>query len=358
MDHFIPPKTVTPQQYHINKDAILEKYPTVSCLEISPNLDFKIHLAQHQICIDRSIKVFDRIKSILCQKQYQLDTTKYIFHSKSDAINIEEDNLYILSHSRLIGNKTNILWPLVTDIMSENIFPLDLKLYMDQPDHIPWDEKPCGFIFRGASNGIFTDHIRLPWQPACKRSRVTLLKEYLKLPAHLQQLGDVGFCNISEIKANIDNLPYWENRFGKFVRPESSITDVITDARLIMEHERERMRMQDLYRYKFILCPEGFDVSSSMNWVLASKCIAICPPFHYENFVINPRELQPFVHYLPVRDDYTDLGDVLAWGFSHPQECNQIVTNANAYMVKYMDAMWVQNVQHNIIDHLIRSARG
>jgi len=335
MDHFIPVKTIDPNINPINPDheKILKKYPhTVSCLEISPDLDFKIHLANDRSCIERSTKVFEHIKSIIVQKQYALKETKYIFHSKSDAQNFEEENLYILSHSRTIGNKTNILWPLVTHDVVENIFPVDLKWYLNCPDSIPWDAKQHGFIFRGYNSGIFSDCNSFPWQSKEKRSRIALLKEYIRLPDNLKQVGDVGFCHISDIKRNIDNVEYWTHRFGSFLKPECTIQDVMNDARLILEFEKPAVPINYFFNYKFILCPEGYDVSSSMNWVLASNCIAICPPFYHENFIINSKELAPFVHFLPIQDDYSDLGDIIQWGLSHPDECNQIVKNANAYM--------------------------
>ena len=88
--------------------------------------------------------------------------------------------------------------------------------------------------------------------------------------------------------------------------------------------------------YKFILCLEGFDVSSNLKWVMSSNSIAVMPEPKYETWFMEGR-LIPDYHYIQIRDDYSDLEERLKYFLSHPDEAMQIIKNANEYMSQFRD---------------------
>ena len=90
-----------------------------------------------------------------------------------------------------------------------------------------------------------------------------------------------------------------------------------------------------------------------LNWVLASNSLAICPPFHYENVIINSNKLKPYVHYIPIKEDYSDLDDIIDWCLNNDNKCKQIVINANNYMKNLKNKKYMYNIQKEIIRRII-----
>jgi hypothetical protein len=45
--------------------------------------------------------------------------------------------------------------------------------------------------------------------------------------------------------------------------------------------------------------------------------------------------LIPYVHYIELKDDFSDLEEKIQWCETHQQECKQIVNNSNAFMSQF-----------------------
>jgi hypothetical protein len=88
--------------------------------------------------------------------------------------------------------------------------------------------------------------------------------------------------------------------------------------------------------YKFVLCLEGFDVSSNLKWVMSSNSIAVMPKPKYETWFMEGK-LIPDQHYILIKDDYSDLEEKLKYYIMHPEESLKIISNANAYMNQFRD---------------------
>ena len=88
--------------------------------------------------------------------------------------------------------------------------------------------------------------------------------------------------------------------------------------------------------YKFILSLEGNDVATNLKWIMSSNSIAVMPRAKYETWFMEGR-LIPDHHYIQIKDDYTDLEEKLNYYISNPQQAQQIVNNANAYVKQFKD---------------------
>lgn len=86
--------------------------------------------------------------------------------------------------------------------------------------------------------------------------------------------------------------------------------------------------------YKFILCLEGFDVSSNLKWVMSSNSIAVMPKPKYETWFMEGR-LIPDFHYILIKDDYSDVEERLKYFIEHTSEALQIIRNANEYVKQF-----------------------
>ncbi len=86
--------------------------------------------------------------------------------------------------------------------------------------------------------------------------------------------------------------------------------------------------------HKFILCLEGNDVATNLKWVMSSQSIAVMPRPKYETWFMEGK-LKGGVHYIEIRDDFTDLEEKLQYYTSHEDEALQIIKNANCFVESF-----------------------
>ena len=97
---------------------------------------------------------------------------------------------------------------------------------------------------------------------------------------------------------------------------------------------KPRMSIRDHLDYKFILCLEGYDVASNLKWVMSSGSLAVMPKPKYETWFMEGR-LIPDVHYVSIKDDYSDLEEKLHYYIKHPDEAKRMVKSANEYVEQF-----------------------
>jgi len=81
-------------------------------------------------------------------------------------------------------------------------------------------------------------------------------------------------------------------------------------------------------RYKFLICIEGNDVASGLKWMLQSNSVVMMPRPTASSWLMEDT-LEPFVHYMPLADDFSDAEELFDWAVSHEAECIEISNNAN-----------------------------
>ena len=97
-----------------------------------------------------------------------------------------------------------------------------------------------------------------------------------------------------------------------------------------------RLTIDQQLDYKFILCLEGNDVASNLKWVMSSQSIAVMPKPKYETWFMEGL-LVADVHYIVIKDDYSDLEQRLNYYIKNQDKAQQIIENANAYVQQFKD---------------------
>lgn len=95
-----------------------------------------------------------------------------------------------------------------------------------------------------------------------------------------------------------------------------------------------RLTIDQQLDYKFILCLEGNDVASNLKWVMSSQSIAVMPKPKYETWFMEGL-LVADVHYIVIKDDYSDLEQRLNYYINNQDKALQIIENANAYVQQF-----------------------
>mmetsp|Transcript_2031 Transcript_2031/g.5175 ORF Transcript_2031/g.5175 Transcript_2031/m.5175 type:complete len:323 (-) Transcript_2031:73-1041(-) len=186
----------------------------------------------------------------------------------------------VLVKSRMLGDRNAILYP----INKDRHFPPDV--FRDLPKYdIPFGEKTSKLIWRGATTGGKTG-----------RFRFMLMEAYFE--SH--PLIDVGFTKIVQGEINAT----------KWLKP--------------------LMTWQEMIRYKYMLSVEGNDVATGLKWQLYSNSVVFMPPPTKETWFLETN-LKPYVHYVPIDPDLSNLEAQVDWAEAHPKECAWISANATTY---------------------------
>ena len=116
------------------------------------------------------------------------------------------------------------------------------------------------------------------------------------------------------------------------------------------KYYKPRIEIVELYKYKFILCLEGNDWSSSFIWALNSF---VCPlhtfPFTKENLIFG-NNLKEWIHFVPINTDGSDLLEKYEWCLNNLDTCEKIAMNGYNYMKYYRDNNIMSEILKTVIN--------
>lgn len=105
--------------------------------------------------------------------------------------------------------------------------------------------------------------------------------------------------------------------------------------------------------HKFILALEGNDVASNLKWIMSSNSLAVTPPMVYETWFMEGR-LQPRVHYVEIKEDFSDLYEKMDYYIAHPDEAERIIENAHEYIRQFLDPARERLISLLVLDKYFR----
>ncbi|PKF61272.1 lipopolysaccharide A protein [Psychromonas sp. psych-6C06] len=109
-----------------------------------------------------------------------------------------------------------------------------------------------------------------------------------------------------------------------------------TKPALPAEWVKEVMTIEEQLHYKFILCIEGNDVATNLKWVMSSKSLCLMAKPIYETWFMEGL-LVAGVHYVELKDDYSDLIEKIEYYQAHTEEAKKIIANANQFVEQFKD---------------------
>jgi len=166
-----------------------------------------------------------------------------------------------------------------------------------------WEEKRQTLIWRGGITGVRT---RVNGGP-----RIQVVRQYFN--GNISQV-DVAFQKGSP---TLNWVPHAYKQ----------------DARLIRETHTS---MIDQLKFKYILMLEGNDVATGLKWQLASNSVVFMARPTTVSFLMEDL-LVPFVHYVPLKDDYSDIVEMVQWARKNDKKCKWISEQATLYM----ERLWI-----------------
>lgn len=177
--------------------------------------------------------------------------------------------------------------------------------YYNRPVDIPFDQKLNKVYWRGTTTG---DDVK----PA---NRFALVKSYFNKHPDI----DVGFSFVCQ-----GNDKYIEYVKGK----EDNNT---------------------FLKYKYIISVEGNDKDSGINWKLNSNSLVFMPKPRCFSWLMEDK-LIAGVHYILLKDDFSDIVEKLEWCNDNQEKCKEIVRNANKYMLQFTNQSIEEAIEKKVID--------
>ncbi len=176
----------------------------------------------------------------------------------------------------------------------------------------PWDAKERRAVWRGAPTG---------GKHAFNNTRLLL-------------------CDRAAQRPDLINAKLTRTRRSGFHYDDGTATAITTHNRVVGNETRylgEKMKMPDFQKYRAIVDVDGHSWSSRFGELLCYSSVVLkVQPSDVDYFM---PQLEPWVHYIPVRQDLSDLYDRVEYAVSdaHEPEVRQIIRNANAWCLRKLN---------------------
>ena len=112
-------------------------------------------------------------------------------------------------------------------------------------------------------------------------------------------------------------------------RPEGWASDTRMDTQAA-----NYVSLPDHCRYKYLIDVEGIGYSARLKLLFFSGRPVFLQDRPWREFYFD--RLEPFVHYIPVAADLSDLTSRLDWAQANPGECRRIAENARNFAMKHL----------------------
>jgi Glycosyl transferase family 90 len=170
----------------------------------------------------------------------------------------------------------------------------------------PWQDKLPVAIFRGASTGAGTT------------------------PLTNQRLKALEIANGPENDGLLDvGITAWNLRPRKFESDK-----FLTTIERPSYPKANKLTLQEQSSYKYILTLEGHVAAYRLSYELSSGSTVLLAGSRWQMWYY--RYLKPFVHYVPVKEDLSDLLDMVKFCRDNDAQCEQIAKNALNFYDEYL----------------------
>ena len=291
--------------------------------------DKQIEIKKEDIPINKNtillnLSNFEKNKSI--QELKKNDIHNYYFYPKYLKQLLKETKIH--NHILfLIGdynnNPTNL--PLLCKTRRENNNNIlinfkrhrhmNLVDYLYKNPDIPFDIKKNIILWRGSTTGKRS-------KPA---NRYSLVEKYY----NKNNIGiDIGFCQ-NKVINNCETVGITRNNIdNKYIKEALDITKQL--------------------QYKFLISVEGNELASGLKWMLYSNSVVLMAKPRNFSWIMEDK-LIPNIHYILLKDDFSDLEEKYKWCKNNLDKCKEISRNATQYMKQFLDIVKEREIEKEVI---------
>lgn len=119
------------------------------------------------------------------------------------------------------------------------------------------------------------------------------------------------------------------------------------------DYQKDFMPVVRQLEYKFICCIEGNDVATNLKWVMSSNSVAVMAKPKMETWFMEGR-LEGGMHFIEIKDDYSDLEEKLRYYIAHPDEAQRIIDNAHRWVEQFKNRRMEFHTQLRAMEEYFR----
>ena len=223
------------------------------------------------------------------------------------------------------------------EIISNKMFIGECRdSYINVQDKInhDYDSKIPTAIFRGGATGCGTT---IKNNPRLKAAYLTT--KYYKHPKY-------GINN------SFDSHLYLDARLVSFkVKPKKHYSDKyirVIDPDKLPFRLSKKMAIGDITNYKYILSIEGNVAQFRLALELSYNSVILL--VKSDQYIWIQPLLKPWIHYVPIKSDLSDLMDKIHWCKTHDDKCKIIASNAMIFYKKYMNKKSVYDYMECVLN--------
>lgn len=211
--------------------------------------------------------------------------------------------------------------------------------YLDAKSVVRYFDPACRFAYR------FGDVTQVPDVPSFVKSRPIDGDNANAVLLKLNRIRHYNFIDDPQPFERKRNAVVWRGKcfheqrraIVRRLHDQPAMDIGQTDPKLKSQPDyRPFMSIRDQLRYKFVLSLEGKDVATNLKWILASNSLCLMPRPRFETWFMEGR-LEPYRHYVPLRDDCADLEEKMDHYATHTGEALEIIANAQQHVAQFKD---------------------
>lgn len=184
----------------------------------------------------------------------------------------------------------------------------------------PWNSKKPIAVFRGASTGKGTT---IETNPRLKVA-------YLSSLGKIDQDDGLPFLNAG--------ITDWNLRPRKILG-ETYLRTIEIDK--IPVKLVEKMTPTEQSQYKYIVHIDGHSSAFRLSLEMSMRSVILKTASEYRLWFAHL--LQPYVHYIPIKDDLSDVYDKIKWCKQNDDKCQEIAKNAYRFYLEMLDKKGIFN---------------
>lgn len=209
--------------------------------------------------------------------------------------------------------------------VSKKIYPDDCKNgYLKNISIIDWEKKNNKAVFRGSATGCGIS--------SKDNQRLKATELSIKYPEYLNA-GVTSFNR--KLKKKLNN-------------PLEIIDLKIKKASF--------MTLEEKAEYKYILNLDGHVSAFRLGHEFSLGSVLLIPKSKY--YLWFSHLLEPYVHYVPIKEDLSDLIEQIKWCISNDTECKKIASNGVEFYKKYLEKNGIFDYMQNILNKIALKTLG
>ncbi|NP_078770.1 hypothetical protein LCDV1gp110 [Lymphocystis disease virus 1] len=339
----------------INKIQVLKNYKPILKLKPINKWTMNDPLVRYdtpkKIVLGHHVLTIKHMLEKLCEQETDVPDVDFFINNRDFPLLKEDDTepyQHILGTSRhpLISHNYSSYCPILSMVTSYKYTDIPIPTYEcwirawctetetavdSQPFmepiklQTPWDSKLSKAVFRGSSTG----------------AGVTIetnqrLKVCLKLAQERPDLIDAGIT-----KWNLRPRKYKGSKYLETIELDAyNLANFLTP-------------QQQADNYKYILCLEGHVAAFRLSRELTYGAVVLLPETAYDLWFMT--YLKPWIHYVPIKHDCSDLIEKITWCIKHDNKCKIIMENALNFVAQNLNVKetfkYLKSVFNQITGH-------